>query len=60
MFLGEHGLPFAHTVTTAYYVSVPEFSALCEKVGFTVEEIHTRSIGRRRDHLAIVARKPKD
>ena len=23
MYLGEHGLPFAHTVTTAYYVSVP-------------------------------------
>lgn len=33
MFLGEHGLPFAHAVTTAYYVSVPEFSALCEKAG---------------------------
>lgn len=60
MFLGEHGLHFAHAVTTAYYVSVPEFSALCEKAGFTVEEVHTRSTGRHRDHLAIVARKPKD
>ena len=58
--LGEHGLPFTHAVTTAYYVSVPEFSALCEKAGFTVEEVHTRRAGRHRDHLAIVARKPKD
>ena len=33
MFLGEHGLPFTHAVTTAYYVSFPEFSALCEKAG---------------------------
>jgi len=41
-------------------VSVPEFSALCEKAGFTVEEVHTRRAGRHRDHLAIVACKPKD
>ncbi len=60
MFLGEHGLPFTHAVTTAYYVSFPEFSALCEKAGFTVEEVHTRRAGRHRDHLAIVACKPKD
>ena len=60
MFLDEHGLPLAHAVTTAYYVSIPEFSALCEKAGFTVEEVHTRRTGRHRDHLVIVARKPKD
>ena len=60
MFLGDHGLPFAHAVTTAYYVNVPEFSALCDKAGFTVEEVHTRRAGRHRDHLAIVACKPKD
>ena len=45
MFLGDHGLPFAHTVTTAYYVSVPEFSALCEKAGFTVEEVTPAALG---------------
>jgi len=60
MFLGDHGLPFAHAVTTAYYVSVPEFSALCEKAGFTVEEVHTRRAGRHRDHPALGARKAEE
>lgn len=31
---------FAHAAQTAYYVSVPEFSALCEKAAFTVKGSH--------------------
>lgn len=57
MFLGEHGQPFDHAVTTAYYVSVSGFSAFLEDTEFTIAEVHTRSTGRHRDHLAIVARK---
>ncbi len=57
-FRGDHGQAFDHAIARAFFVGELEMVQCLESAGFLVEEIHTRTSPRHRDHLAIVARRP--
>ena len=54
-FEGESGEPFDHAVTTAYYWSVDEMSAMLRDAGFEVLDVESRQVPGRRPHAAIAA-----
>jgi ubiquinone/menaquinone biosynthesis C-methylase UbiE len=57
-FEGESGEPFDHAVTTAYYWSVDEMSAMLRDAGFEVRDVESRHDPGRRPHAAIAAIAP--